>query len=776
MKKNLKRFFAVVLAVAMLATQFVVPSFAATAGDPGYCNECGEHGVIGAKLHTIEATCEDGFEIYECDYVEAVMEGGVPVQLIPCPGTITVRLPADPNAHISDGVEVEAVAPNCTEDGTVAYETCTVCEKPLDPATGLALQTIVDPATGHDYVPVVTPPECEKEGYTTYTCSVCQDSYTDDEVAALVHNYVDMPGKAATCRSEGYTAYKECSLCGKIDPENPKEVLPIEDHNLKLVDHLDETCTTDGYNTFKCEKSTCPYYAGIKEILTKLGHDYVDHDAKEPTCTEEGWDAYKTCSRCDYNNKQPNKPALGHTEVTIYVAPTCTETGKANVIVCDRCGFEHHPGEEIPALGHDLTHVNATPATCCKTGNIAYEVCSVCEKKFPDGTANEDIEVAPLTTVETAKLGHDYEVIEIAPTCTEQGYVVKSCKRDAECDNSDKKGTVSEPIAATGHTFEVVAEVAPTCLDVGTEAHNKCTVCNKLYEIDVVESDIKAAAVDLVDLEIPALGHKEIVVEKLLPTYNAAGHDAGTQCERCGTPMQNAAIWDELDEAVKFHYEICGVREDAVDAVNSGSVTLKIYFDVLKDIPDDLDEYNSDVLANIFAVDFAMSYDEDAFQLAAVEVAPGAFAKAEFTPLKAANQAGEVKISQDMVTVAKEFRGKNNLFATLTFNVADDAAKGTYSFDLTNLAVVHPENEVVGISDSETSVSIEVKKLGDANEDTVFTSHDTMEISKYIQGSNPDTEYVAKYDMDKDGDIDFIDLDLLRKAIVGNDEYLTIPQ
>ena len=28
--------------------------------------------------------------------------------------------------------------------------------------------------------------------------------------------------------------------------------------------------------------------------------------------------------------------------------------------------------------------------------------------------------------------------------------------------------------------------------------------------------------------------------------------------------------------------------------------------------------------------------------------------------------------------------------------------------------------------------------------------------------------------MDKDGNIDFIDLDLLRKAIVGNNEYLTI--
>ena len=42
-----------------------------------------------------------------------------------------------------------------------------------------------------------------------------------------------------------------------------------------------------------------------------LGHDLVHHDAKAPTCTEIGWDAYDTCSRCDYTT-YVEKPALGH--------------------------------------------------------------------------------------------------------------------------------------------------------------------------------------------------------------------------------------------------------------------------------------------------------------------------------------------------------------------------------------------------------------------------------------------------------------------------------
>ena len=33
-------------------------------------------------------------------------------------------------------------------------------------------------------------------------------------------------------------------------------------------------------------------------------------------------------------------------------------------------------------------------------------------------------------------------------------------------------------------------------------------------------------------------------------------------------------------------------------------------------------------------------------------------------------------------------------------------------------------------------------------------------------------EYNTVFDMDKDGDVDFVDFGLLRKAIVGNNEYL----
>lgn len=41
----------------------------------------------------------------------------------------------------------------------------------------------------HDYASVVTAPDCENGGYTTYTCTACGDSYVADEVDALGHSY-----------------------------------------------------------------------------------------------------------------------------------------------------------------------------------------------------------------------------------------------------------------------------------------------------------------------------------------------------------------------------------------------------------------------------------------------------------------------------------------------------------------------------------------------------------------------------------------------------------
>jgi len=105
-------------------------------------------------------------------------------------------------------------------------QTCTVCGEVLNAALGHSWTdaTCTAPKTcsvcgategealGHSYEAVVTAPDCENGGYTTYTCSVCGDSYVADETEALGHSY-EAVVTAPDCENGGYTTYT-CSVCG----------------------------------------------------------------------------------------------------------------------------------------------------------------------------------------------------------------------------------------------------------------------------------------------------------------------------------------------------------------------------------------------------------------------------------------------------------------------------------------------------------------------------------------------------------------------------------
>ena len=67
-------------------------------------------------------------------------------------------------------------------------------------------------ALGHSYNEVVTDPTCTTDGYTTYTCETCGDSYVDDTVSAHGHSYAGVVTEP-TCTTDGYTTYT-CETCG----------------------------------------------------------------------------------------------------------------------------------------------------------------------------------------------------------------------------------------------------------------------------------------------------------------------------------------------------------------------------------------------------------------------------------------------------------------------------------------------------------------------------------------------------------------------------------
>lgn len=94
--------------------------------------------------------------------------------------------------------------------GTATCTTPAVCED---------CGEILTEQLGHNYVAVVTQPACKAEGYTTHTCTRCQDSYKTDYTAALNHWYGLWSPNAdgthsAECKRSGcqYVATTECTL------------------------------------------------------------------------------------------------------------------------------------------------------------------------------------------------------------------------------------------------------------------------------------------------------------------------------------------------------------------------------------------------------------------------------------------------------------------------------------------------------------------------------------------------------------------------------------
>ena len=86
----------------------------------------------------------------------------------------------------------------------------------------------------HSYAVFVTAPDCINDGYTTYICSVCNDTYKSDETPKLGHNMSDFTVvENPTCTEKGIKI-SECSRC----EHSIKTEMDVADHSFK-----DGSCT-----------------------------------------------------------------------------------------------------------------------------------------------------------------------------------------------------------------------------------------------------------------------------------------------------------------------------------------------------------------------------------------------------------------------------------------------------------------------------------------------------------------------------------------------------
>ena len=218
----------------------------------------------------------------------------------------------------------------------------------------------------HIYSPEITPPTCTEQGYTTYTCT-CGDSYMDNYVGALDHNY-----------GEWY------------------EVTPA-------------TCTEDGLERRGCKRCN----AFETNVISKRGHSYSSVTIA-PTCTEQGYTTY-TCD-CGDSYVDNYVDAFGHTRdkevVENYVEPTCTADGSYDsVLYCSVCSAElDRKTVVVEASGHSYENWVQVIVPKCEIDGVERRDCADCEK---------------YETRDIAAPGHEWTEEQNSKVCESCGEMIK---------------------------------------------------------------------------------------------------------------------------------------------------------------------------------------------------------------------------------------------------------------------------------------------------------------------------------------------------------------
>lgn len=112
-----------------------------------------------------------------------------------------------------------------------------------------------------------------------------------------------------------------------------------------------KTASCTGGTATCSAKAVCEVCGGEYGEKDPNNHALVQHAAKAPTCTEIGWDAYETCSRCDHTT-YAELPALNHDYQAVTVEPTC-ETDGYTVFTCSRCN-DSYTADPTDQLGHQF--------------------------------------------------------------------------------------------------------------------------------------------------------------------------------------------------------------------------------------------------------------------------------------------------------------------------------------------------------------------------------------------------------------------------------------
>ncbi len=311
---------------------------------------------------------------------------------------------------------------------------------------------------GHNYEKTVVAPTCTTVGYTSYTCTRCNDTYKEDETA------IDANAHVFDDDNDG-----ECNNCGFSRNE-------CVEHTYK-PEVTEPDCLNGGFTTYTCVACGESY---VDNATDPLGHSY-SADVTDPDCENEGFTTH-TCIRCDDTYVDSKTDALGHSykDVNTYKdAITAFEVGE----VCSVCEAKGVTTEYAPLLtykgysaqiGGERVTVGYTvdKKTQAYLENISYGLVIAIPGESDDISAyepvNPDFTVNGSATALVREVSKKYDTFnlfvdgfnennydKIAVICA---FVTDGKNVDYLCANAENKISVQEYAIATSF-----ADIAEAC-------------------------------------------------------------------------------------------------------------------------------------------------------------------------------------------------------------------------------------------------------------------------------------------------------------------------
>ena len=276
---------------------------------------------------------------------------------------------------------IRTITHDYTDATCTAPKTCTVCG------------VTEGEARGHNYVSVVTDPDCISSGYTTYTCSTCGDSYITNEVIALGHDY-------------DHACDTTCNRC----------------YETRTIthDYTDATCTAP--KTCK----VCGVTSG-----SALGHTYTN-------------DCDGTCNRCDH--KRTPYPHVYTHELCDVDCDVCGAVRTAPHLYTDSCDIDCNLCKALRKVTHTFDNDCDEYCNVCgdwrevpdhEYSHRCDRDCNVCGalRTVPHKYTNKCDNTCNYCGAKRKVATHNYKLtVAKKATATKNGYSIKTC---TECGKTE---------------------------------------------------------------------------------------------------------------------------------------------------------------------------------------------------------------------------------------------------------------------------------------------------------------------------------------------------